>query len=246
MDLDLGFLEIFCSPPPPEIFDIIGVMKSYEVSDQLMHYIIDHKLKEGDKLPNEYELADIFQVSRKAIRQAVSLLVDESILEIRRGKGTFLTDHSKFQDPTFRAAYHIAQLDRLIEAMELRCLIEPSCAACATRSPQPMRESIQEGFDLADQEHESDAYYRDFYFHQKIIECSLNSLIRSILPIVSYSISHVMKLEPEIVREQVRFDHQKINEAIQNQNEEEAEQMMLSHLKKIHSILVSMRKDRSI
>ena len=86
-------------------------MKSYEVSDQLMHYIIDHKLKEGDKLPNEYELADIFQVSRKAIRQAVSLLVDESILEIRRGKGTFLTDHSKFQDPTFRAAYHIAQLD---------------------------------------------------------------------------------------------------------------------------------------
>ena len=38
-------------------------MKSYEVSDQLMHYIIDHKLKEGDKLPNEYELADIFQVS---------------------------------------------------------------------------------------------------------------------------------------------------------------------------------------
>lgn len=27
MDLDLGFLEIFCSPPPPEIFDIIGVMK---------------------------------------------------------------------------------------------------------------------------------------------------------------------------------------------------------------------------
>ena len=32
-------------------------MKSYEVSDQLMHYIIDHKLKEGDKLPNEYELS---------------------------------------------------------------------------------------------------------------------------------------------------------------------------------------------
>lgn len=59
-----------------------------------------------------------------------------------------------------------------------------------------------------------------------------NSLIRSILPIVSYSIPHVMKLEPEIVREQVRFDHQKINEAIQNQNEEEAEQMMLSHLKR--------------
>ena len=62
MDLDLGFLKFFVHPPP-EIFDIIGVMKSYEVSDQLMHYIIDHKLKEGDKLPNEYELADIFQVS---------------------------------------------------------------------------------------------------------------------------------------------------------------------------------------
>ena len=50
-----------------------------QVEDQIYHYILDEALEPGAKLPNEYELADRFGVSRGTIREAVKLLVYEAI-----------------------------------------------------------------------------------------------------------------------------------------------------------------------
>lgn len=46
--------------------------------------------KIGVRLPSERDLADQFQVSRMTLRQAVTLLVDEGILERRVGSGTYV------------------------------------------------------------------------------------------------------------------------------------------------------------
>ena len=42
------------------------------IEDHLFQYILDERLAVGAKLPNEYELADRFGVSRGTIREAVS------------------------------------------------------------------------------------------------------------------------------------------------------------------------------
>lgn len=47
----------------------------------------------GDRLPSERDLADHFEVSRMTLRQAVTLLVEEGILERRVGSGTYAASH---------------------------------------------------------------------------------------------------------------------------------------------------------
>ena len=49
------------------------------IEDHLFQYILDERLAVGAKLPNEYELADRFGVSRGTLREAVQLLVYEAI-----------------------------------------------------------------------------------------------------------------------------------------------------------------------
>ncbi|MEX2783869.1 GntR family transcriptional regulator [Streptococcus sp. H49] len=49
--------------------------------------------KIGERLPSERDLADHFQVSRMTLRQAITLLVDEGLLERRVGSGTYIASH---------------------------------------------------------------------------------------------------------------------------------------------------------
>lgn len=49
------------------------------IEDHLFQYILDERLAVGAKLPNEYELADRFGVSRGTIREAVKLLVSRGV-----------------------------------------------------------------------------------------------------------------------------------------------------------------------
>jgi GntR family transcriptional regulator len=47
----------------------------------------------GNPLPSQRELADEFGVSIMTLRQALQLLTDEGLIEVRQGSGTFATAH---------------------------------------------------------------------------------------------------------------------------------------------------------
>lgn len=57
--------------------------------------IKSNNLKVGDKIPNEIELGQLYSVSRITVRRAVKELVDEEIIEVIRGKGTFVKARKK-------------------------------------------------------------------------------------------------------------------------------------------------------
>lgn len=46
-----------------------------KTEDQLMKYILDNQIVIGGKIPNEFELAEIFKVGRSTVREAVKGLV---------------------------------------------------------------------------------------------------------------------------------------------------------------------------
>jgi GntR family transcriptional regulator len=52
--------------------------------------ITDGYLKAGDQLPTEDSLIERFEVSRITVRRAIQNLVSRGLVEIRRGKGTFV------------------------------------------------------------------------------------------------------------------------------------------------------------
>src|SRR6202020_2327023 len=61
------------------------------VETVLASEIADGDLKVGDQLPTEDSLIARFEVSRITVRRAIQNLVGRGLVEIRRGKGTFIT-----------------------------------------------------------------------------------------------------------------------------------------------------------
>ena len=65
-----------------------------KIHDQIKKDIDEHRWAIGERLPSERDLAEQFAVSRMTLRQAVSLLVEEGVLERRVGSGTFCFQYS--------------------------------------------------------------------------------------------------------------------------------------------------------
>lgn len=63
----------------------------HQIRRTIKHWILDKHYRANDKIPTEHELADLFDVNRMTIRQALSSLVDEGLLYRKRGEGTFVT-----------------------------------------------------------------------------------------------------------------------------------------------------------
>lgn len=72
------------------MLDHQGPTSLYEQVKLLVrHDVVDGVYAEGEKIPSESELCEIYGVSRVTIRRALSELADEGFLVIRHGRGTF-------------------------------------------------------------------------------------------------------------------------------------------------------------
>ena len=60
------------------------------IHDKIKADVDDGTWKIGQRLPSERDLCNTFDVSRMTVRQAITLLVDEGILERKPGSGTFV------------------------------------------------------------------------------------------------------------------------------------------------------------
>ncbi|MCF1284345.1 GntR family transcriptional regulator [Streptococcus sinensis] len=61
-----------------------------KIHDQIKKEIDEGIWEIGERLPSERDLAETFEVSRMTLRQAITLLVEEGVLERRVGSGTYV------------------------------------------------------------------------------------------------------------------------------------------------------------
>lgn len=71
------------------------------VAETIRDAVTRHEWRPGDRLPSELDLARRFQVAPGTVRQAITQLVDEGLLDRRHGKGTFIRKPS-FESSLFR------------------------------------------------------------------------------------------------------------------------------------------------
>ena len=95
------------------------------VAEQIAQLIQERELKEGDRLPNEFDLAQELGVGRGTIREAVKQLVARNILTIQRGKGTFVTQNPGIVEDPFGFNYEQDQQKLGLDLLEIRMVIEP-------------------------------------------------------------------------------------------------------------------------
>ncbi|MGG1679336.1 GntR family transcriptional regulator [Neobacillus sp. NRS-1170] len=69
-----------------------------QLKGKILDDIESGKLKHGDKLPSERELAEQFQISRMTARHTLSVLEREGVVERRVGAGTFITNNKIVMD----------------------------------------------------------------------------------------------------------------------------------------------------
>ncbi len=98
--------------PAPEVNRAQPAPFRYQrIKEHLLQQIQSGKLRTGDRIPPEEELADRFGVSRMTARQAVMELVREGWLYRRQGVGTFVT-----QPPFERQLSRLTTLSEELEA----------------------------------------------------------------------------------------------------------------------------------
>src|SRR5690554_5953280 len=100
------------------------------IAREIKRTIIKDQLAPGTKLPNEATLIATYGVSRPTLREAIKILLAENVVEIQRGKGTFVTGNPGIgKDPL---GLDFSNQKNLIKNLfETRLLIEPPIARLA-------------------------------------------------------------------------------------------------------------------
>lgn len=221
--------------------------RAYEdIVRQLTEMVRRGELKAGDRLPAERELAASFGVGRPTLRQAITVLTQAGILEVRPGSGVYLAG------PLQQAAGHtannpmamvlITENKSLRDILELRMGIEGEAAylAALRRTPEHVAKLQQAIRDLDDAfEQRGVAIQEDYQFHYAVAEATGN-------PVFVKVMASLVDLFLQSFRETTRYfyydpnravlnrqEHSRIMNAIMEQRPDDARAAMIDHLRQI-------------
>lgn len=201
------------------------------IVDDIRRRILTERLPVGFRLPSETELAEDYRLGRVTVREALRLLENHGLIEIKRGPGGGVLvrhpDVTQLSDG-FTVLFGMQDIT-LGEYLDYRILIEPQAAAwAAERATTEQREAILEAVNR-----ETDIHSDFEEIHILIAEASgngVNHLVTSaILSGNMVRASREDKIAPEDT-EGSHFAHQKIATAIAAGDAEQAERYMRKHL----------------
>lgn len=106
-----------------------------DVVDQIQEAILDGKVKPGDTLPSERELKAQFQTSRGTLREALRVLEQKGLIEIRLGVGGGAVVKAPPMEPIHESLDLLIRFQKisLAHLAEFRENVEGSVAALAAR-----------------------------------------------------------------------------------------------------------------
>ena len=221
-----------------------------EIVRQVKQLIADGKLKSGDQLPPERDLAERFMVSRTSVREALRALQSRGLVEIRAGEGAFVRDISvdKLIEPL--ALVILPHREAVGELFEARRLLEPGIAALAAR--RATREELTEMERiLAEQAREvargRTGVAQDSALHAAIANSAHN---RAITRIVSALMDLLSQSREESLLTPGRptrshEDHRRVLAAIRRRDEAAAHRAMLDHLIAVESLVTGAHAPES-
>lgn len=203
------------------------------VADQIGELIKQHDIKRGEKLPNEFELAETLNVGRGTIREAVKLLVSRNVVEIRRGKGTFVSEMPGVADDPFGLQFCDDKEKMLEDLLQIRFMIEPQIAELAAinaneeniRQMKALCRQIDEKIERGERYIET-----DIELHSCWAQSTQNKIIPNLLPAIQRAISVFFETTDRKEWMASTAAHKKIIAAIEAHDPERAREAMVEHL----------------
>lgn len=209
------------------------------IVSQIEQRIEAGELKIGDQLPSERELAEQFAVSRTAVREAVKALRQKGLVEIRPGRGTFITNGAS---DTIRSSLgmlmKIGATKGSGNLVEVREILEPEIAAlAATRITDEDIHAMQKAVDIMDTALDNvDVFVEaDLDFHLALAEGTQNPYI----PILMDSIIDLLREQRKRIGltkgglQRGQAHHKMILDAVTRRDPKAARQAMQDHLQQV-------------
>lgn len=188
-----------------------------QLEDDLLAYILGTPIPIGEKLPNEFTLAQMFQVGRSTLREAVKGLVTKGILEVRQGDGTYVKSHCTVTEDPLGLSRLDDKYKLALELMDVRLILEPEIAAAAAAHATP--ETQAELRALCDEvetlcQSGRDHIPQDIAFHTCIARCSQNRVMEMLVPIINTAVTTFASLTHRTLRQETIQTHRAITDAI--------------------------------
>ena len=209
---------------------------SQRTADHLYSRIVaEGRFSPGEKLPGEVDLAGELGVSRATLREALRTLAAQGVVEIRRGKGAFVS-----REVEERGDFGFGALARervqLRDLFELRRIFEPEVArlACRRATPEELAEIVARGEAvnrciLAGE----DRTQADQDFHTAIVRAAHNEFFSRLMPVISQAVSgaitsggHARELAEDTLR-----DHALLLDFFRKRDEAGAGYAMAIHMR---------------
>lgn len=218
-----------------------------QVCELIETRIIEGDLSVGDKLPTENEMAEMYQVSRTVIREAMKVLKEKGRIETRVAKGTFVVDNvAKKVRASFNAVVRKEEGGGFNHLIEVREILEPEVAALgASRADNSQRDRLRKAVDQMDRALEGQNNMEEFLnadlaFHMLLAESTGNPLIPMIIsPIVELmrdqQVYYASNVKDGTHRSQI--NHKLIMAAIESHDTNAARRHMRGHIHQVRSIV---------
>lgn len=149
-----------------------------QVSDQLREQLASGRWPVGTRIPGEQELAEMLQVSRNTIREALRALVHLGLLEARVGDGTYVRVTSELEAVLLRRT----ATTRPADVLELRAVLEEHAAGLAAeRRSEADTARLRELLAAARESNHTGSMAQiaaaDGAFHRAVVRASGNELL---------------------------------------------------------------------
>jgi GntR family transcriptional repressor for pyruvate dehydrogenase complex len=230
---------------------------SDHIQKKIKDAILDGRLKSGDRLPTEKEMAEQFGVSVVTLREALRASEIFGLIEKRKGQGggIFVSQMDDESVKTSLGYYLTFQHLSYHHLLEVRTIIEPSIIRLVVDklTDEQIRElednvgycekRAQEVIPFLTDTDFFDLDQKSIDFHRLLAKATGN-------PILSLTVDYVFDFlyacESEVLSPDVRFimdntkDHRIILDYLKLRDRDHAEQAMVEHLKTVNKTLAAM------
>ena len=229
----------------------ISPQRAARIATQLVELIELQKLNPGDRLPPERALADLLEVSRPSLREALHILQAQGLVHIRHGQGTFVQEPIVAQELRASMMATTHGLNELFDAREV-LEVPASKWAASKASKEDIRQlrATLNQIEIVTSTSPIDfdqLQILDAKFHLTIVGIVGNRFINQTLNVLQ----DVMRMSMQTTlrlpgRSNVsKKEHHEILEAIESGNAELASKLTLQHIAGARAVALADAKEKN-
>jgi GntR family transcriptional regulator, transcriptional repressor for pyruvate dehydrogenase complex len=206
-----------------------------QAANRIRQYILSHQMKPGDQLPTHDELTQRLNIGQRCLREGLSILRHQGIIETRNKGGTIV------RKPTLATLNEPIRWHLDAAGFELEDLVSArawmECGAAAEAAKRRTARDLLKILDALEKletlnQGSSSDWQEDAAFHLAIMEATHNSVIVTFGQLVTLNLhcQGTGKPVPRDRRTVFNKEHRNIYEAIERKDVTEARDLMYAHV----------------